>query len=37
MMPSPVEGQDIYNFGQSVADLGETDKSLEWAQAMGNT
>lgn len=32
-MLSPVVGQDIYITGQSIADLGETDKSWEWAQA----
>lgn len=33
-MLSPVMGQDIYTTGQSIADLGEIDKSWEWAQAM---
>lgn len=34
-MLSPVMGQDIYDVGQSIAYLGETDKSQEWVQAVG--
>ena len=30
-------GQDIYDIEQSIADLGETDKSQEWVQAVGKT
>lgn len=34
-MLSLVVGQDIYDIGQVVADLGELAKSWEWARAMG--
>ena len=30
-------GQDIYDIGLSVADLGETDKSQEEVWSVGNT
>lgn len=33
-MLSPVMEQDICDVGQSIADLGETDKSQEWVWAM---
>lgn len=32
---SPVVGQDIYDVGKSIADLGKTDKSWGWVQAVG--
>ena len=34
---SPVVRQDIYDVGQSIADLRETDKSWEWEWATGKT
>lgn len=33
----PVVGQDIYDFGQCIADMGETDKSWGRVWAMGKT
>lgn len=34
-MLSPVVGQDIYAIGQSIAELGETEKSWERVWAVG--
>lgn len=31
-----VMGQDFYDVGQYIADLGETDKSQQWVWAVGN-
>lgn len=36
-MLSPVVGEDIYDVVQSIADLGETDKSQAQLQAVGKT
>ena len=36
-MLNPTIGQDIYDIGQPIADLGETDKSQEQVWAMGKT
>lgn len=30
-------GQDIYDVGQFIVDLEETDKSWEWVQVVGKT
>ena len=36
-MLSLVVTHDIYDVGQPIADLGESDKSQEWGQAGGET
>ena len=35
--PSPVEGEDTYGVGKSIAGLGKTDKTQEQVHAVGKT